>query len=136
MKVVLDTNVVSDLMHRLPQTLDRLRPFRPGEVILTSPVAAEINFGLQRLAADSRRQRNLTNEYRRLREILRWEDWTEAAAERFGRLKSELAVAGELIEDMDIIVASIAVDLGAALATRNTRHMTRIEGLSVLDWSW
>lgn len=133
--VVLDTTVLSDLMHRLPGALDRLRELSPGEVFLTSPVAAEIRYGLERLPLDSRRRRNLEREYERLRSLVRWADWTEGAAEEFGRQKARLAEAGRMVEDMDVAIGSIAITLGARLATRNVAHMARLESLEVLDWS-
>jgi predicted nucleic acid-binding protein len=36
---------------------------------------------------------------------------------------------------MDLVVASIAVSLGATVATSNARHFLRVPGLHVDDWS-
>lgn len=47
-------------------------------------MAAEIWFGLSRLEADSHR-RLLTNEFRRLRGVLRWADRAEPASSVFGQ---------------------------------------------------
>lgn len=122
-------------MHRLPDALERLRRYRPGEVILSSPVAAEIAFGVQRLEEGSRRRRNLEAEYRRLREAVRWRDWTEEAAVRFGREKARLQSLGQSLDDMDLAIASIALSIGAGVATHNVRHFERLDGLNVEDWS-
>jgi predicted nucleic acid-binding protein len=132
--VLLDTNVVSALMQRDPGALDRLRGERPGAVVLCSPVAAEIRFGLERLP-QGRRRTLLEREYRRLEELLRWADWTRDAAEEFGRQKARLEGRGLLIEDMDVAIGAVAQSLGARLATRNIRHMSRLEGVVVEDWS-
>lgn len=135
MSVVLDTNVVSAILHRDPRALAHLAQHEPGDVFLTSPVAAEIHFGLERLPEGSRRRVLLTREYRRLRDAVEWSDWSEAAAETFGRLKAALQRQGQPIEDMDVAIASIAVSLGAAVATRNTRHLGRVGAVVVEDWS-
>jgi tRNA(fMet)-specific endonuclease VapC len=133
--LLLDTNVVSALMHRLPEALSRLRMSEPVDVVLCSPVAAEIHYGLSRLAAGSKRRRILTEEYGRLREAVAWVDWTEAAASEFGRQKALLEARGTPIEDMDVAIGSVALTLGARVATYNSRHLSRLDGLVIDDWT-
>ena len=133
--IVLDTNVVSALMHRMPGALSRLRVSEPVDVVLCSPVAAEIHYGLSRLSSGSRRRDVLGDEYTRLRDAVAWVDWTEAAASEFGRQKALLEARGAPIEDMDIAIGSVALVLGARVATYNARHLERLEGLSIDDWS-
>ncbi len=132
---LLDTSAASAVMHRIPAALQRIAARRPGQVVLSSPVAAEIRYGLERLAAGSRRRRTLEAEYGRLRRLVRWEDWTEAAADEFGRQKARLARRGTILEDMDLAVGAVALSLGAAVATLNARHFARLDGLLVDDWS-
>lgn len=132
--VLLDTNVVSAIMQRDAIALDRLRRERPREVVLCSPVAAEIHYGLERLPA-GRRRRLLEGEYQRLRALVRWADWTEAAAHEFGRQKARLEAKGQIIEDMDIAIGAVARSLSARCATRNARHLQRLESLVVEDWA-
>jgi predicted nucleic acid-binding protein len=133
--IVLDTNVVSALMHRIPGALSRLRTSEPVDVVLCTPVAAEIHYGLSRLPAGSRRRAILAEEYARLREAVAWADWTEAAASEFGRQKARLEARGSTIEDMDIAIGSVALALEARVATYNVRHLERLDGLSIDDWS-
>ena len=132
--LVLDTSAASAVMHGMDTAVVRLRTERPHDVILLSPVAAEIRFGLERLARGSRRRRLLEAEYARLRGVVRFEDWSEAAAEEFGRQKARLSRTGTIIEDFDIAIGSAAVVLGARLATLNARHMARLQGLAIEDW--
>jgi hypothetical protein len=61
---VLDTNVLSACMGRAEEPLRRLAEHRPGDLVLCTPVAAEIAFGLSRLPPRSRRCRILAAEYR------------------------------------------------------------------------
>ena len=133
--LVLDTSAMSAVMHGIEGAIDRLRNEAPEQVFLVAPVAAEIQFGLERLAPGSRRRRLLEAEYHRLRRILRWEDWTEEAASEFGRQKARLMRLGSVIEDFDIAIGSIALVLDARLATLNVKHLARIRGLTVEDWS-
>lgn len=135
MRVVLDTNVVSALMKCAPEPLAHLATQRPNDIVLCSPVAAEIRYGLERLEPGSRRRLALEREFDRLRDAVDWLDWTEAAADHFGQHRARLAHLGELIEDMDLAIASVALSCDAVLATGNTRHFERIEGLELVDWT-
>jgi predicted nucleic acid-binding protein len=132
--LVLDTSAASAVMHGIATAIDRLMLERPDQVIIVAPVAAEIRFGLERLPR-SRRRRLLEAEYQRLRGVLRWEDWTEDAAYEFGRQKAQLTARGAPIEDFDIAIGASAIVLGARLATLNVKHMARLTGLRVEDWS-
>ncbi|MGH9318662.1 MAG: type II toxin-antitoxin system VapC family toxin [Vicinamibacteria bacterium] len=132
--LVLDTSAVSTVMHRQRPSLERLAARSPSEIVLAAPVAAEISFGLARLGATTRRRRLLEGEYRRLRELVRWADWNEAAAWQFGILKARLFERGRIIDDLDIAIGSIAIQLGARLATHNAKHFQALEGVEVEDW--
>ena len=94
--LLLDTSALSAVMHRVPSALDRLRQVEPRSVVLCTPVAAEIHYGLSNLVQDSKRRRLLEEEYRLIREVVRWADWDEEAARRFGTLKAALRKNGIL----------------------------------------
>jgi predicted nucleic acid-binding protein len=94
----------------------------------------KISFGLARLGPSTKRRRLLEGEYRRLSELVRWADWSEAAAWQFGIFKARLFARGRVIDDFDIAIGSIAVQLGARLATHNARHFLGIEEIDVDDW--
>lgn len=134
MRVVLDTSVVSAIMRREQPALDRLRARHPGDLAMCSPVAAEIAFGLRRLPEGSRRRTLLAAEYERLRLLLLWIDWTEAAAIEFGRQKEALERAGTPVGDMDVIIGSVAIATGGTVATANPRDFERMKGLRVETW--
>lgn len=134
MRLVLDTSVVSAIMRREEPTLNRMKALHPGDLVLSSPVAAEIAFGLQRLPAGSRRRNLLANEYERLRQAVVWNDWTEEAALAFGNLKESLERAGTPVGDMDVIIGSVALAIGGGVATANARDFRKLRGLHVDEW--
>lgn len=133
--LLLDTSAASAFMHRRPDALRRLHQEDRSTVYLCTPVAAEIHFGLSRLAPGSRRRHLLAAEFQRLRAAVRWIDWNEAASRTFGHWKATLQHRGTPIEDMDLAIASIALGLPARLATANVRHFARIDDLELSDWS-
>jgi tRNA(fMet)-specific endonuclease VapC len=66
--------------------------------------------------------------------ILPFDEWS---ARHFGQLKAQLEQAGEVISDLDLQIASIALDHKAALVTHNQKHfsrLTNLPGLLLEDW--
>lgn len=66
--------------------------------------------------------------------ILPFNEWS---ARRFGQLKTQLEMMGEIISDLDMQIASIALDQNAALVTHNQKHFSRLTdlaGLVLEDW--
>lgn len=59
--------------------------------------------------------------------------WTADAGRIFGDLRSELEAAGTPLDAMDLIIASTAISIGAALVTNNQRHFGRIKGLKIIQ---
>ena len=133
--LVLDSSALSGAMRGDSLALAHARTRRPGELFLVPPVAAEIQYGIARLPAHSRRSRLLRAEYARWRSVLRWLDWPERASGIFGEQKTRLESRGIRIGDMDIAVGAIALAHGFGVATCNARHFRRIEGLRVFDWT-
>jgi tRNA(fMet)-specific endonuclease VapC len=133
--LVLDTSAFSRLMQADAAALGHAAEHGPGDLFLTPPVAAEIQFGISRLRPGWRRTQLLRSQYRRWRALVEWLEWTEAASDIFGEQKARLEARGILIEDMDIAVAAIAMAHAFAVATCNARHFGRIEGLRVHDWA-
>ena len=66
--------------------------------------------------------------------ILPYDEWS---ARRFGRLKAQLEGVRGVIGDLDLQIASIALDQDATLVTHNQRHFSRLTdlaGLVLEDW--
>lgn len=55
-------------------------------------------------------------------------------SEVFGQNKAILARSGTPLDDMDLLIGSIAVSQGYTLVTHNVRHFSRIPKLKVEDW--
>jgi tRNA(fMet)-specific endonuclease VapC len=66
--------------------------------------------------------------------ILPYDEWS---ARRFGQLRAQLERAGEVVSDVDLQIASIALEQDAALITHNQKHFSRLTtlaGLILEDW--
>ena len=59
---------------------------------------------------------------------------SEESAMLFGSIKAGLKLKGCMIEDFDILIASIAIANRCIIVTNNDKHFSRIEGLSLENW--
>jgi len=57
------------------------------------------------------------------------------STEIFGILKAQLEIAGNRLDDFDLIIASCAMSRNLTLVTNNTKHFQRIEGLKLVNWA-
>lgn len=134
MKYVLDTNAVSALMRGDAAIIEALRRVGKADVSVPHPVFAEIAYGIARLPRSRRRDR-LRERLALLRDELSRAPWSDEVSDRFGEIKASLERAGARIEDLDVAIAAHARALGAVLVTADGRHMSRIDGLTIEDWS-
>lgn len=58
----------------------------------------------------------------------------DISAKVFGRFKSKLRAKGNIIEDFDILIASISFANNCVLVTNNTSHFQRIEVITIENW--
>lgn len=61
-------------------------------------------------------------------------EFDEKASMTFAQEKARLKKNGDLIADMDLMIASITVANGFALVSNNLKHFDRIDGLTVEQW--
>jgi tRNA(fMet)-specific endonuclease VapC len=134
LRYVLDTNAVSALMRADAVVLERLRSVTRAEVAIPQPVVAEIEYGLARLSKGRRRTALLERWQLFARELPR-AVWSDAVSSHFGNLKALLEKSGKRLEDFDLAIAAHALAEAATLVTADAKHMTRIPGLTVEDWS-
>jgi tRNA(fMet)-specific endonuclease VapC len=121
-------------MCRDGRTLERARLLEPKALILTSVVAAEITYGIERLGNRTKRRQLLEREFQRLRSVLGWADWDESAAVKFAKIKAELEKAGQRLDDWDIAIAASSLALKARVVTWNQKHLGRVRGLTIETW--
>ena len=131
---VLDTTALSALMRSESAAVDRLEALGRPKVWIPQPVVAEVAFGLARLRKSKRRERLRARFELLLSELARCE-WTDGVSQAFGQIKAQLERRGIPLEDFDIAIAAHAVAHNAVLVSANVRHMDRIEGLTLENWT-
>ncbi len=59
---------------------------------------------------------------------------TKSIMETFGDIKVDLHKQGNIIDDMDLIIAATAVTMNYTLVTNNEKHFSRISDLRIENW--
>jgi toxin FitB len=134
--IVLDTNVISELARRVPDTglLAWLDSLEISEVATTAVTAAELRYGVARLP-DGHRKRELTV---MIRGILtedfygRILPFDERASARYADLVTGRERIGRPMGVADAMIAAICRDSGATLATRVAADFEET-GIEVID---
>jgi predicted nucleic acid-binding protein len=137
--ILLDTNVLSALMHDRPDEvvvawLDRQVP---DEVWTTAVNVFEVRYALSRLP-DGRRRQALEAAF----DALLHEDLAgriaaldAPAASAAGRLAARREAAGRAVDMRDTMIGGIALARRATVATRNLRHFDDLETGAVDPWA-
>jgi tRNA(fMet)-specific endonuclease VapC len=130
---LLDTNVISELFKRrpAPAVVERIRS-APARDLFTSVVCvSELRYGAARHPRGEALWRRVTAEILGRLQILPI-GWDEAV--RAGDLLAVLERRGLPIGIEDLLISATALEHGMTVVTRNLKHFTRIEGLSVECW--
>ena len=59
---------------------------------------------------------------------------TEESCQISSELYSKLRIKGELIDDIDLLIAGVAIENEMTLVTNNESHFGRIPGLKIENW--
>ncbi|MEI7848755.1 MAG: type II toxin-antitoxin system VapC family toxin [Chloroflexota bacterium] len=125
---LLDTDHCIAILRR---KLDLREHTSPDEQLATTAISvAELTHGANR---SLRKDENLASLDILLSSLLVL-SFDEAAGRKFGNLKAELEASGELLDDMDLQIASIALENNVPLITNNIRHFSRIARLQIQNW--
>jgi len=129
-RYMLDTDTVSYAIRGEGQVAARLLEHQPSEVCISSITLAELRFG-----AESKRSQRLHRSINGFIADVAVVPFDQAAADRFALAAAALARRGEPIGTFDTLVAAHALSLGLAVVTNNTKHFSRVAGLTVENWA-
>lgn len=127
-----DTNILGYFARHSPGPLQQrmLTAMLRQEVAISVITRAETRYGLALLNANDKRRASvglLLQAYPAL-------PWTADAADQYGDIAAHLQQSGQVIGEMDTLIAAHALAEGLTLVTHNTRHFERIPGLKLEDW--
>lgn len=129
MRFLLDTDSVSYALRGQGGVADHIRQHRPSELCISAITLAELRYGADRKG--SRKLHSLIDTFAGGVDVAPFD--ADAAVE-FGRIGSLLADRGSPIGEFDVLIAAQAVSLRCTLVTNNTRHFSKVPGLSLENW--
>jgi tRNA(fMet)-specific endonuclease VapC len=132
---LLDITALSAAMRHEEAMISFLTARRPGEITTASPVAGEIEYGIQRLAHDSRQFDLLNIQKEKLFSLIEILPWNRNAAVRFGKIKADLEQKGKTADDIDIATAAIALENNAEIITANIVQFRQFPNLISRHWA-
>ncbi|MCD4845741.1 MAG: type II toxin-antitoxin system VapC family toxin [Methanosarcinales archaeon] len=130
MKYLLDTNICIYLINGNETLKKKVKEIGIFSLSVSNATLAELYFG----AYNSKKvDANLKRIDEFKKNLTVYSD-NNTSAEAFGRFKSKLRSEGKIIEDFDILIASIAFVNNCILVTNNPNHFERIDELKIENW--
>lgn len=132
MRAILDTDTASHLWrYHHPQAAKRAARYliQYKRFTFTEFTYYEVLRGLR--ASRATRQIARFEQFCQQHEFL---PFTHQAALRAAEIWADLKQRGQLIGEVDLLIAAIALSEGLAVVTHNTTHFGRVSGLKVIDW--
>lgn len=130
---LLDTNIVSDLMHdpdgraaRAARKISRVTP--EAQFHISVVVDCELRYGLAR-----KPQQRLQAAYDRTVAMLTVEPLGLDVADHYAQLRSQMATRGYGLDANDTLIAAHALALGATLVSGDAAF-ARVPGLALENW--
>jgi tRNA(fMet)-specific endonuclease VapC len=128
---LLDTNTASYIIKgNVPAVRHRLVRVPMAQVFISAVTEGELRYGLARRQGAARLQQ-IVEEFLLRVTVLPWDS---EAAKQYGHLRADLERLGQPMGNLDMMIGSHALAVGAILVT-NDRAFTRIRKLKSEDWT-
>ncbi|MBK7003277.1 MAG: PIN domain-containing protein [Rhodoferax sp.] len=131
MRLTFDTNICSYILRCHPVgMIERFAALDRSQVWLSAIVAAELRFGVAKLAS-----------VRFNAAVEAWlagfdvRPWPVEATHHYAQIRASLERAGKPIGGMDMLIAAHAIAEDSAVITNNAREFHRVPGLAVQEWA-
>jgi len=130
-RYLLDTNTVSYIIKgNRPRVRERLLRVPMAEVGISVITEAELLFGLAR-RPDPTKLKIVVEEFLLRAEVLPWDS---EAAQHYSMIRATPEHAGELMGNLDLMIAAQALASGLVLVSSDA-VFRRVKGLKIEDWS-
>ena len=127
---MLDTNICIYAMKSQVAVLRKFSEYGPQKLAISSLVAAELAFGVEKSQRLAENKRSL----KLFLDAMTIVAWDESAVWHFAEHRKKLQQAGTPIGEIELLLASQALAMDTIFVTNNTREFERIEGLKLENW--
>lgn len=129
---LIDTNILSFFFHNSSLVVERFKAYLRvhGKINISIITYYEILSGLKH--RDAQKQLTSFLNFVSYNEVLPLTtSSTTIAADIYANLRNK----GTPVDDIDILIAGIAIANNLIIVTNNVKHFEKIEGLEIEDWS-
>ncbi len=127
MSYLLDSDLVADWLNGQQDILQLVSPIQQDGLAISLITYGEIYEGIY----FGRNPRGAEAGLRNLLRLVQVLPLNRAIMKRFAQIRGQLRQQGQIIADMDLLIAATALHHGLTLVTRNLRHFQRIPNLLV-----
>lgn len=130
MKYLIDTDwIISHLRGKDEKVRTRLKELRPSGIGVSIISLAELYEGVYGSEGQERHQ----NELEKLLSQFSILELDRDICKVFGRERAELRKKRQLIDNIDLLIASTALHYNLTVLTNNRKHFERVEGLEIVS---
>jgi tRNA(fMet)-specific endonuclease VapC len=128
-RYLLDTNALGDLINdrRGVRYRAALAKQAGGRIGTGDPALAEVYYGVEYSAT---RDKNMKDLQAGLKQLVLW-PFDLPAVREYGRLAAELRRVGRVMQEVDIMIAAIALTLGNCTVVTSDSDLSAVPGLAV-----
>jgi predicted nucleic acid-binding protein len=128
---LVDTDILSEFLRGTPKVVENAEKYLQTYDAINFSIITfyEILNGL--LYKDAKKQLKKFTDFADLNKIL---PLTISATKKAAEIYADLKKQGQPIGHTDCLIAGIALTNGLQLATNNTDHFKRVEGLELVNW--
>ena len=128
---LLDTNICIYIIKKKPiKVFKKFSRLEIGELKISSITFAELYFGVYN-SQNIEKNLNTIKNFLLPFEII---DFDEKSASEYAKIKANLRKKGQIIGELDMQIAGVALSNNLILITNNEKEFNRIENLKIENW--
>ena len=129
---LLDTNIISYWMRGERRLIEKIKPYAPSELGMSTITIAEILYEIEKSPVKKKERQLKINQISSLLDIYSFD---EIAAGKYAVIRVQLEKEGRVISERDTQIASIGLANKLIVVTHNTKEFERVGTLKVEDWA-
>lgn len=131
MKYLLDTNICIYIIKKKPsRVLEHFKRKQLGSIFISSVTLYELFYGAYKSLLTEQNHKAVQQFMAPLEPL----EFDEMAADVAGKLRAELERKGEMIGQLDLLIAAQALTRNLIVVTNNTKEFRRIKNLELENW--
>ncbi len=128
MSYLVDSDYVADFLKGRPDAIQLLSSLPRDEIAISIVVFGEVVEGIT-FGRDRQRHEAGFRQFLRIADVL---PLSRTTMRRFADLRGTLRSQGNLIPDMDLLIAATAIATNRTLLTRNRQHFNRLQPFGLM----